>query len=349
MGYYISHPLVSATIHKTTEDNDFLVQKSVRMQEKHRNIDAPSLDDFIHSFRGGPACLLDHDGCTGSDFALRTANSLFTTRHRTSLQRQASGIGFDSDCRIDDVNWRFTSLDRKRYTVCLGTADTHSQGQRSLLPDFPLRDEMAMAIDDLPSTSQAAEGGNMPTQANGKESSASATWFANWKSLEVPGLEACDAHAHLDLIRSIDWTKTSLGPIDTWGELLLSTISLCLASSFPVLLLWGPDMISGDLPNTWCAHLVKSVSSVLYNHPYSRNISEKHPRILGMAYKDGWPEGKQYSNAKPMCKLSIPCQYGTLSNRFRRRLSPESHHISTMLKCSYPLADIWRNATLRIR
>lgn len=29
---------------------------------------------------------------------------------------------------------------------------------------------------------------------------------------------------------------------------------------------------------------------MLYNYPYGQNINEKHPRILGLDYKAGWPE-----------------------------------------------------------
>lgn len=29
---------------------------------------------------------------------------------------------------------------------------------------------------------------------------------------------------------------------------------------------------------------------MLYNHAYGQNIGQKHPTILGQAYKDAWPE-----------------------------------------------------------
>jgi hypothetical protein len=36
-----------------------------------------------------------------------------------------------------------------------------------------------------------------------------------------------------ELIRSTDWTKTPLGPIESWPQSLRTTVSLCLASNFP--------------------------------------------------------------------------------------------------------------------
>ena len=40
------------------------------------------------------------------------------------------------------------------------------------------------------------------------------------------------------LVRSMDWTKTPLGPIESWPQSLRTTVSLCLASNFPISLAW---------------------------------------------------------------------------------------------------------------
>jgi hypothetical protein len=37
-----------------------------------------------------------------------------------------------------------------------------------------------------------------------------------------------------ELIRSMDWSKTPLGPIESWPQSLRTTVSLCLASNFPI-------------------------------------------------------------------------------------------------------------------
>ena len=36
------------------------------------------------------------------------------------------------------------------------------------------------------------------------------------------------------LIRSIDWSQSPLGPIADWPHSLRTTVSLCLASNFPI-------------------------------------------------------------------------------------------------------------------
>jgi hypothetical protein len=38
----------------------------------------------------------------------------------------------------------------------------------------------------------------------------------------------------VELILSKDWSQTQLGPIGSWPENLQTTVSLCLASSFPI-------------------------------------------------------------------------------------------------------------------
>ena len=37
------------------------------------------------------------------------------------------------------------------------------------------------------------------------------------------------------LIRSMDWSDTPLGPLDQWPQSLRTTVSLCLSSTFPIL------------------------------------------------------------------------------------------------------------------
>lgn len=42
------------------------------------------------------------------------------------------------------------------------------------------------------------------------------------------------------LMRSIDWSKTPIGPLDGWSPTLRMMISFLLANRFPLLLWWGP-------------------------------------------------------------------------------------------------------------
>jgi signal transduction histidine kinase len=74
----------------------------------------------------------------------------------------------------------------------------------------------------------------------------------------------------VELIRSKDWSRTQLGPIGSWPENLQTTVSLCLASSFPINLIWGPGYVQ------------------IWNEGYSRVCGEKHPGALGSDYRECW-------------------------------------------------------------
>lgn len=43
------------------------------------------------------------------------------------------------------------------------------------------------------------------------------------------------------LCRAKDWSQTPLGPPEAWPQSLKSVVSLVLGSSFPSIILWGPD------------------------------------------------------------------------------------------------------------
>ena len=76
----------------------------------------------------------------------------------------------------------------------------------------------------------------------------------------------------VELIRNFNWSATSLGPISRWPQSLLTSISLCLHSAFPMAILWGPELL------------------MLYNDAYRHMTGGKHPQSLGARGKDVWPE-----------------------------------------------------------
>ncbi|MBU0724097.1 MAG: sensor histidine kinase [Alphaproteobacteria bacterium] len=72
-------------------------------------------------------------------------------------------------------------------------------------------------------------------------------------------------------IRSHDWSRNSLGPIDGWPVALKTAIGLMLNSKFPQCLVWGPDFIT------------------FYNDAY-RPILGNKPEALGLSFRDIWAE-----------------------------------------------------------
>lgn len=72
------------------------------------------------------------------------------------------------------------------------------------------------------------------------------------------------------LIRSMDWSKTALGPVESWPQSLRTSVSLCLSSTFPILIAWGPETIQ------------------IYNDSYRPICGEMHPRSMGMNFRVCW-------------------------------------------------------------
>ncbi|ATB35325.1 two-component system sensor histidine kinase/response regulator [Cystobacter fuscus] len=74
------------------------------------------------------------------------------------------------------------------------------------------------------------------------------------------------------LMRALDWSKTPLGPVESWPQSLRSAISICLGSGFPINLYWGPEYV------------------MLYNDGYAPIAGGKHPWALGRGAREVWPE-----------------------------------------------------------
>ena len=72
------------------------------------------------------------------------------------------------------------------------------------------------------------------------------------------------------LVRAMDWSATPLGPIQYWPQSLRTTVSLCLASNFPISLAWGPRHVQ------------------IYNDGYWPICGGKHPRSMGQDFSECW-------------------------------------------------------------
>jgi PAS domain S-box-containing protein len=74
----------------------------------------------------------------------------------------------------------------------------------------------------------------------------------------------------VETILAKDWSRTALGPIDSWPQSLRTTVSLCLASNFPISIAWGPRRVQ------------------IYNDGYWPICGAKHPHSMGQDFKECW-------------------------------------------------------------
>ena len=75
------------------------------------------------------------------------------------------------------------------------------------------------------------------------------------------------------LIRKVDWTSTSVGPVDTWPQSLKSQVSMMLHSRHPMFLWWGSDLVQ------------------FYNDGYTPSFGVgRHPSAMGQRGRECWAE-----------------------------------------------------------
>jgi len=75
-----------------------------------------------------------------------------------------------------------------------------------------------------------------------------------------------------EMIARTAWAQTPLGPAEHWPLELRTMLDLMLASRFPMIVWWGPEMIQ------------------FYNDAYLPIIGGKHPAALGQSARDCWAE-----------------------------------------------------------
>lgn len=74
------------------------------------------------------------------------------------------------------------------------------------------------------------------------------------------------------LIRRYDWENSVLGNPDGWSLSLRTLLRMMLASRFPMLIFWGPDLIT------------------FYNDAFRPSLGNdgKHPTSLGQKGEQSW-------------------------------------------------------------
>ncbi|WP_141830165.1 PAS domain-containing protein [Herbaspirillum sp. SJZ107] len=96
-----------------------------------------------------------------------------------------------------------------------------------------------------------------------------------------------------ELIDQYDWAGTCLGPVSRWPAVVHATVELVLRSALPCVTLWGDEGV------------------MIYNQGYADIAAERHPALLGMPVRDGWPEAAAFNDHV----MKVGMAGGTLSYR----------------------------------
>ncbi|MDC0710259.1 ATP-binding protein [Stigmatella sp. ncwal1] len=75
------------------------------------------------------------------------------------------------------------------------------------------------------------------------------------------------------LMRSLDWSQTPVGPVETWPQSLRTVLSIVLTSRHPLIAFWGKELVQ------------------FYNDSYRPMLgATKHPQAMGQSATECWAE-----------------------------------------------------------
>ena len=179
------------------------------------------MDTVVHAYTDGPACLIYLPHPAEAEVQLK--NTLFEDRHAQEVRYLANATvnatGSQSTTSVDgSIEWSCLRLSAT-HALVLGKQRTGAV-------------RLAVPADPAP--------GN---EADGQTSQATQQWLEQWEQLDVPGVSQKDMRDHVKLIRRTNWSKTTLGHMETWSPLFFSLCTQCLSSPFPVMLNWGEEPV----------------------------------------------------------------------------------------------------------
>lgn len=87
------------------------------------------------------------------------------------------------------------------------------------------------------------------------------------------------------LMRSLDWSRSPLGPPASWPRSLCTVAALMIGSKFPMFVAWGPNL------------------SFLYNDAYVSILGAKHPGAMGQPFQEVW--GEIWSDIGPLATRAM--------------------------------------------
>lgn len=95
----------------------------------------------------------------------------------------------------------------------------------------------------------------------------------DWTAPEPQG----QLSTHLQYVRSVDWSATSLGPMDQWSPDFRQIANLVMTYPHPAALFWGSKL------------------TVIYNEAYATDVAgNKHPTLMGTDFADFFAEIWEY-------------------------------------------------------
>lgn len=124
-----------------------------------------------------------------------------------------------------------------------------------------------------------------------------------------------------ELMRSLDWSQTSLGSVENWSQNLKTAVRIMLTSRQAMFVWWGEDKIN------------------LYNDAYRAILGGKHPQTLGQPAADVWRE--IWDQVGPRAESAIRNNKGTYDEALLLIMERNGYPEETYYTFSYsPVPDV---------
>src|SRR5262249_40979022 len=112
------------------------------------------------------------------------------------------------------------------------------------------------------------------------------------------------------LMRRLDWQGTPMGPIATWPEKLRTAVRMCLTSTFPMCVWWGPEYTQ------------------FYNDACRPILGNNHPKGLGRSGKECWRDIWQQVGPEGVRATGRATEYQDLQVIMDRHLPREETYLT---------------------
>jgi hypothetical protein len=119
---------------------------------------------------------------------------------------------------------------------------------------------------------------------------------------------------------AFDWSRTPLGPAESWPQSLRTCVRIILTSSQPMFVWWGDGLIN------------------LYNDAYRSIVGGKHPGALGQPASSVWRE--IWDQVGPRAEASMQRNRGTYDEALLLIMERYGYAVETYYTFSYsPVPD----------
>jgi two-component sensor histidine kinase len=110
-----------------------------------------------------------------------------------------------------------------------------------------------------------------------------------WKDLTALVATATDPFPGADemgaFVLDFDWASTSVGPISTWSQSLMSYTRVMLTSKHPICFFWGPELL------------------IFFNQAYKPMLGQRAETALGRSFATVWPD--VWADVLPMTRSAL--------------------------------------------